>query len=186
MWFFLILWVQDVSVAQTEPINAKLFLHSGDSVELVDVKVKGIEPYFIELSVKSSTTLISLFRISRITKLKSNRDFEVLFNDGSRQRGQLNSFDLTGVLASNPIRNETYNIHNINRIHFISGSQLRSCVKGHYEKYTPHPFCPVCGQELELGPFEVPLPESVDQPRGNRFRLDSRDPSSTASPRRRQ
>ena len=51
-----------------------------------------------------------------------------------------------------------HNIRHIARAHIILGSQLRSCLKGHYEAYTPYPYCPACGDLLVIGPYPEEVP----------------------------
>jgi len=158
MWILMALLAFQTDDMDPEPVNASLFLENGDRVELVDVRMKDGSPYLLEFHKKGVTGFISLLRLSRISRL-SDREYELLFDDGHQEIGKLNSFTLTGHPVARPNEVEYHNIRHIKRIHIISGSQLRSCLKGHYERYTPHPYCPVCGDLLIIGPYPEELPE---------------------------
>jgi len=188
---------QEADTVEPEPLNAQIFLDSGEKIDLADVQVKSIDPYSFEFFTDGGSSIISLFRITRITRLTDSHKFEILFDSGEIQVGRINSVAILGttvnekdsavvntgdIAGAEPGQQKaTYNLHHIARVHILSGFQLRSCPKGHYEQYTPYPFCPVCGEELVLGHYGEDLPESDPAlPRYHRLRLDPRDPASTA------
>ena len=179
MWLLVLFLFQDPQTMEPEPINARLFLQSGDKLDLIDVKVKGSQPYVFEFYADGETSMISLLRVARITKLDTN-SFEVLLDDGTLMVGRITPMSLIGQDLADPKREPNfYDIYQLARVHIIAGSQLRSCFKGHYEEYTPHPFCPVCGNELAIGPY---MDDAPDGPQSrypfHQLRLNGRDPSS--------
>lgn len=194
MWTLIFcLLFQDPTMPEAEAINAQVYLPNGKLVEMVDIKIRGARPYEFELNTGGETRFVSLLRVVRMTRSEDNRTFEVMFDDGRILTGRINSFTMsgrpvvqkdtastaiTGNLEMNASDEEVVNILHVDRVHIISGNQLRACAEGHYEAYTPHPFCPVCGRELVIGPYA----EEVDYrlpalPRTHRLRLDPRDPS---------
>ncbi len=152
MLILFLLFVQDLQVMDPEPITAEVFLGKGDRVELVNVEIIGFNTYTFELTTNGETSFVSLFRVSRITK-KDHGAFEVLFDDGTVKVGRINTFTFGGRMVTHPDKETRYTINQVERVQFIAGSQLRSCFKGHYEKYTPYPYCPVCGDLLAIGPY---------------------------------
>jgi hypothetical protein len=159
LWFLImVLAIQDVESMKPEPVNAHIFLNTGERIELADARVKGSDPYMVEMRTEEGKIFVSLLRVTRITTLEARR-YEVVLDDGSTLMGSLDSFALEGHPVENPSEAESHNIRHIKRIHFILGNQLRSCLEGHYEAYTPHPFCPVCGKLLTIGPFPEGVPE---------------------------
>ena len=176
MWFLILIAFQDVELMRPEPINAYLVLDKGDRIELTDIQVKGAEPYTFQFHSGRETSFVSLFRVARITKTKDPKIYRILYDDGSIQEGRVNSFALTGHPISELDKNVFYNIREIKRVHFISGNQLRSCLKGHYEAHTPFPYCPVCGNLLTIGPFPEEVANEEDAlARDHLFRIDSRN-----------
>ena len=194
MWRLILLLVQDPQIMGPEPIQAVVWLVSGEKIELADVQVRGINPYSMEFHQKGASQFLSLFRLSRINRGKKSRDLEIHLDSGEILKGHLGTIAFTGI----PIGNQekaavvagesergtaklaTFNIHQIKRIHFLSGNQLRSCLNGHYEQYTPYSFCPVCGNELIIGHYPEEFPEKpVVQPKLHRLRLDPRTPTPT-------
>ena len=157
-----------------EPISAKLFLDSGRQVELADVKVKGPNPFHFQFNAEGYANLINLFRVARMTRLKDGR-FELLFTDGTRAQGRVGGFSFVGNPIDKPHDTAFYSIRHIKRIHMVAGSQLRSCQKGHYEDYTPYPYCPACGDLLDIGPEGDDLPDRIILTPSHALRLDSRE-----------
>ena len=158
MWMLIwILSFQDVESMKPESINAHLFLASGERIELADAQIKGPDPYALEMRTEEGKVFVSLLRITRIKTL-ADRKYEVTLDDGTQLQGRFDAFALVGHPVDNPTEALSHNIRHIDRVHFILGNQLRSCLEGHYEAYTPHPFCPVCGKLLNIGPF----PEGVE------------------------
>ena len=180
MLLIFLLLLQDPSPMAPEQINAVIFPASGREVDVVDIKIKGIEPYTFEFHTENETTLISLFRVARLSRLEERGRFEILLDSGDILEGRINSLAFTATPATDQARTEIYNLHHLQRIHFLSSNQLRACVRGHYERYTPYPYCPVCGLELLIGPYpeEPPDEEKVQAPT-HRLRLDPRDPTPT-------
>ncbi len=171
---------------EPERINGKIFLSSGKIIDLANIRIKGVEPYVFEFYSKGESSLVSILRVARITKMKDGKSYEVLFDNGEAVEGRIGALFLTGVpLGSKNEEDTFYDLSNLDRVHFILGNQLRSCFKGHYEEYTPYPYCPVCGNELAIGPYMDDLSgEDPAQLRYHLLRLDGRDPASTAPGRR--
>ena len=186
-WLIFCLW-QEPQVMAPEPLNAQIFLDSGERIDLAEIRIKGLEPFAFEFNAKGESFFISLYRVSRITRREDGRTFDVLLDSGELLTGGMRSIAFTGNVISDLTRQEDFNLHQIRRIQVLSGSQLRSCLKGHYELYTPYPFCPVCGDELVIGPFpeELPEEEKTVAPPLHRLRLDPRDPQPPATGTRRQ
>ncbi len=193
MLILLLLLYQDPAVMEPESINATVYLKSGDKLDLSDVSVKGIEPHSFQIYSEGETTFVNLFRVSRITRLEKPSMYEILFDSGEIQIGRVMTVSFTGKNvnkedAPNVAKDESLSDHqklslihlrDMERIHFISGNQLRACLQGHYEKYTPYPFCPVCGTELIIGPYPDSFPEQTPTlPAYHRLRLDPRNPTS--------
>ncbi len=160
MWMLVALMCFQSAEMEPESINGYVFLENGDRVELVDIRMKSGSPYLLEFHSKGVTSFISLLRLARITKV-DDRDYELLFDDGHKESGRINSFTLSGFPVASPDEIEYHNIRHIKRLHIISGAQLRSCLKGHYERFTPHPYCPVCGNLLSIGPYPEEVPETT-------------------------
>ena len=188
MLMLLFLVWQQSGIVEPESVNARIF-YDGNAMDLIDVKVKGVEPYTIEMRIDGETTLVNLYRISRIQRKPDSREFEVLFTDGEVKDVRISPIAFSGNPDSKTGKREAYLLHNLKRIHFMQGNQLRACLQGHYEHYTPYPYCPVCGNELVLGPYPEDLPEQPPTLPTHRLRLDTRDPSSvgrTTTSRRNQ
>jgi len=181
---------QEPSVFEPEPINAKITLQSGEMVEISEIRIRGNEPTTFELQVSGAREVFSIFRVSRIRRLEGRQRFEVLLDSGQKIEGTLGSLTFVGyevvekdtpVVTAGSARTEDrqatrVELSDVARIHFVVGFQLRSCQEGHYEQYTPYPFCPVCGRELVLGPYGEDLPEQVLPPAPfYRLRLSPRD-----------
>lgn len=187
MWcLMLVLCWQDPQTMEPERINGKIFLRSGKIIDLANIRIKGVEPYVFEFYAKGESSLVSILRVARITKMKDGKSYEVLFDSGEKLVGRIGSLSLIGVpIGSKNEKDTFFALNNLDRVHFILGNQLRACFKGHYEEYTPYPFCPVCGNELAIGPYmEDESGKDPAQPRYHLLRLDARDPSSTAPGRR--
>ena len=138
---------------EPDSINATIFLQNGKKVEVADIRIRDIYPHSFELEANGATTRVDLFRVVQISAISKSREVEILLNDGTKLSGRVPPFDLTGKPVEDPEEVMQYQIRRIERIHFVSGAQLRSCANGHYEKRTPYPFCPVCGNLLNLGPY---------------------------------
>ena len=192
MLILLLILAQEPSAFEPDPINAQVYLKSGEKLEVAEIRLRGNEPTTFELKVNGAREIVSVFRVSRITRLEGRQQFEVLLDSGETLRGALDSLTFVGlevVERDTPtVTNGTVrtgerqqvrvDLSNVVRIHFAAGFQLRSCGEGHYEQYTPHPFCPVCGQELELGPYSEQIPDRVEPPPPYfRLRLSPRDPT---------
>ena len=175
----LLLAFQEHESGDLESINARLFLDR-EQIDLTDVRIKGIEPYTFEFHSGRSSTLTSLMRVSKISRNADGRNFDILFTNGEKKTGRIKSIAFTGNADNKTGKRQVFYLLNIERIHFIHGDQLRSCATGHYEHFTPYPFCPVCGNELQIGAYEEPPPQEASQPPLNRLRQDGRDPSSTS------
>ena len=160
---------------EPDPINAQIFLTNGRRMELVDVQIRGQDPYSFNFHEDNGYSFISLLRLKRMTRLDASR-YELLFDDGSKRIGRISSFNIAG--KSNDDRGElqTHNIRVVARMHIIAGPQLRSCIQGHYEKHTPYPYCPVCGQLLQIGPTDQQRGDvQISVPRHHLLRSDPRD-----------
>jgi hypothetical protein len=184
MWLILLLCFSPQEDLQITPesVNAQVFFQ-GRQLDLIDVRIKGVESYAFEFYVDGSSTQVSLFRVARITRQPDSNDFAVLFDNGETKVGRIRSISFSGNPDAETGKREIYHLNHLERIHFIHGNQLRSCAQGHFESYTPHPFCPICGNELAIGPYEEDQPEVQPQPPIHRLRLDSRDPSNSATRR---
>jgi len=193
MLILLLLLYQDPAVMDPEFINATIYTRAGDQIDLSDVRVKGIDAHSFQIYSGGETTFINLFRVSRITRLEKPSTYEILFDSGEVLVGRVMTVSFTGknankqdaptVAANEPLSEDQkltlVHLRDLERIHFISGNQLRACLQGHYEKYTPYPFCPVCGNELIIGPYPDSFPEQAPTlPAYHRLRLDPRNPGS--------
>ncbi|MDJ0834988.1 MAG: hypothetical protein QNK37_00645 [Acidobacteriota bacterium] len=192
LMLLLFLW-QEPEI-EPESVNARVFLDSGEVVELTDFRLKGIEPHAFEFRDKDEQYFLSIFRIAQVRRLDRRGNFEILLDSGEKKTGKITAVNIigAGIKKEDKKRVVTGDIEavddtdqvmimlsRVQRIHFISGFQLRACVDGHYEQYTPYPFCPVCGKELQIGPHREDPPEvSPTLPPFYRLRLDPRNPSS--------
>ena len=184
MWLILLCLLQNPGF-EVHPINARLTMPSGKVVEMVDVRIKGIEPYTFEFQTNEGTSLVSLLEVARIARIEDSHQFEITFLTGQRQRGRIKSLGFTAERIIGEDINRTIYLFHIDRIQLVSGAQIRSCAEGHYEEYTPYLFCPVCGRELELGPeFDEEVEPGRSLGSEHRLRLDPRDPVNPASGRR--
>ena len=176
-WIIWFLIVQEAVGSKPAPLNAQVITDAGERLDLVDVQIKGFEPYAFEFYADGQTEFVSVFRVMRITRIKDANRYEVLFDTGETKIGQIKTFSLQAAGIIPPQNFDTLHLHHLERIQFISGEQLRSCPKGHFEEMTPYPHCPICGGLLDLGGFE----ENEDKPRAlpqtHRLRLDPRNPS---------
>lgn len=170
------LFAQEAVGAKPAPLNAQVEFENGDRLDLVDVTIKGFEPYTFEFYADGQTEFISLFRVVRITRIKDANRHEVLFDTGEKKVGQVKTFSLAVADTIPPQNFETVHLHHLRRVQFISGEQLRSCHKGHFEERTPHPHCPVCGDLLDLGTYEDNQEQLRALPKTHRLRLDGRNP----------
>ena len=178
----LCLLAQDTVTFTPETINAQLFI-DGKQLDLTDVRIKGVQPYAFEFRTGDGSSLISLYQVARISRVPDGRDYKILFLSGEEKEGRIRSFSITANPDINSGKRQSWLLQNIERIHLVQGKQLRSCAQGHYEELTPYPYCPVCGNELELGPYhELEQAQPSVWP-FNTLRQDSRDPSSTATRR---
>ena len=150
MWLLMLclFWGDDGENYEPDPINAQLILANGDRIELVDVRIRGQDAYSFNFHEENGYTFINLLRVKRITRLDASR-YELLMDDGSKRVG-----DIQGKGSDEKAELQTHNIRAVDRIHIVSGAQLRSCLQDHYEERTPHPYCPVCGNLLQFGPFD--------------------------------
>lgn len=173
--------------------NALVYMRSGEVIEAAAVRVQGAEDEHFELKLERDTVLVSIFRIARIRHLK-DRKYEITYDSGEVEVGELRAITFEGqAIAEDSTPTVTigdigdhigkdlirFPVRQIDRIHFVNGRQLRSCEQGHYERYTPYPFCPVCGRELLLGPYTpMETEEERRAPANFRLRVNPRDPSS--------
>lgn len=179
LMLLLLLAFQDEEAFMPETINAQLFV-DGQRLDLIDVRVKGIQPYTFEFRSSKSTQLVNLFQVASITRIPESRDYRILFLDGQEATGRIRSLSLTANPSETTGKRQSWLLQNVTRVHFVQGKQLRSCAKGHYEAFTPYPYCPVCGDALAMGPYhELKDSEPAVYPL-NTLRQDSRDPSATA------
>jgi len=172
--FFLLM--QNQQFLGLEPLNAILFLPNGKTVEVVDIKIKGADPYAFEFRAEGESAFVSLYRVTRITRLEDGKTFELMFDNGRKRRGQISSFFFTGREVARPDDEIRYSVYDLARVHLILGEQLKHCANGDYEDYTPFVFCPVCGRELGLG---IPDEDYLGKPRPtaplHRLRVDPRE-----------
>ena len=193
MLILLCLLAQEASQFRPDPINAQVYLRSGDKIEVADIRVRGTEKTSFELERGRSREHVSIYRVSTITRKEGRRNFEVLLDSGEVLKGEIPPITLigkaviaddtptvvTGTLSEREPDTVRVELSDVVRIHFVGGFQLRACQEGHYEQYTPYPFCPVCGRELNLGPYQEDLPERLETPLPFfRLRLDPRSPGS--------
>ena len=184
---------QDPDVMDPEPINARVFLRNGEVIDVGDIKVKGADPLSFVFKVGSDSFFVNILELNRMRKLDDRGKFELLFTSGELKTGVIRalSFEaspvkrqdknvvVTGSLTQERVKLIKLNLYELDRIHFIGGNQLRACTEGHYEQYTPYPFCPVCGRKLLIGPYPDEFPERRQSlPAYHRIRLDPRSPSS--------
>lgn len=180
MLMLLLLLLQDDSAFTPETINAQIF-HNGRRFDLVDVRIKGVQPYTFELRGKKSAHLVNLFLVTRIERLPNSQDFRVSFQTEEVLQGRIHALSFTGNPDAESGKRQSYQLSQVKRIHFVHGRQLRCCVQGHYEQFTAYPFCPVCGNPLQMGPYaELPKGVAPLLPY-HTLRLDSRDPANSAS-----
>lgn len=173
MYFLL---AQEAIGSKPAPLNAQVIMENGERLDLVDVSIKGFEPYSFEFYSEGQTEFLSIFRVVRITKVKGANRHEILFDTGEKKVGQVKDFSLFAAGVIPPQNFDTFHLHHLKRIQFISGEQLRSCAKGHFEERTPHPHCPICGDLLDLGTYEDNEEKRRALPKVHRLRLDSRNP----------
>lgn len=167
---------QEAIGSKPAPLNAQVEFENGLQLDLVDIEIKGFEPYAFEFYADGQTEFISLFRVVRITRVEKVNRHEVLFDTGEKKIGQIKNFSLQAASTIPPQNFSTIHLHHLKRLQLISGEQLRSCNKGHYEERTPHPHCPICGGLLDLGAFEDNEEKKVALPKTHRLRLDPRKP----------
>jgi len=182
-WVMLFWLAQEAVGSKPAPLNAQVIMDTGERLDLVDVQIKGFEPYSFEFYAQGQTEFVSIFRVMRITKLEATNRYEVLFDTGEQKVGQIKSFSLAAAGIIPPQNFDTFHLHHLKRIQFISGEQLRSCPKGHFEERTPHPHCPICGMVLDLGGFEDNEEKQRALPQTHRLRLDSRSPGTSRARR---
>lgn len=173
------LFLQETTAFTPDTVNAVIYT-DGQVKDVVDIRIKGVQPYAFEFSGKDGeTNIINIFNISRISRMADSKDFKILFLSGEEKQGRISSLSFTGNRDENGTQMEVFRLHRIDRVHFMQGKQLRSCEQGHYEAFTPYPYCPMCGNVLALGPYEEQERERAVLP-SNTLRLDGRDPASTA------
>lgn len=177
LMFICFFMAQEAVGAKPTPLNAQVISENGERLDLVDVSIKGFEPYSFEFHSDGQTEFISVFRVVRITRLQERHRHEVLFDTGERKIGRIKSFSLAFAGVIPPQNFDSVYLHHLQRIQFISGEQLRSCQSGHFEERTPHPHCPVCGDVLDLGAYEDNEERQYALPKIHRLRLDARKPS---------
>jgi len=187
----LCLLAQEASAFKPEPINAQVYLRSGDKLEIADIRVRGTEKTSFELRTGRVRQVVNIYRVSRIVRKEGRRNYEVLLDSGEVLEGEIPPISfigkavvadetptvVTGSISEKEPDTVRVEISDVMRVHFVGGFQLRACQEGHYEQYTPYPFCPVCGRELNLGPFQEDIPEGPEMPIPfYRLRLDPRNP----------
>ncbi len=177
MWLILFAALaQNQQFLQLESLNARIFLADGVQEDVVDLRIKGVEPYEFEFRSGGESSFVSLYRITRIAKLKDGKTFEIMFDNGQKQRGQIKSFYFSARGLSELDDEKRYSIYDIERVHLILGSQLKSCQNGDYEEYTPYVYCPICGRALDLGiANEDYLGKPRPTPPFHRLRVDPRE-----------
>ncbi|CAM2066789.1 hypothetical protein SCOR_15525 [Sulfidibacter corallicola] len=185
MWLILCLFLwQDGSATGEDsgirPINAQVYLPNGEKLDMVNVRLRGLNPYEFEVQGQGGSSFVSLYRILRIQRQKDGRKFELWFDTGERQVVTIKNIVFQADRTIGGDESKYLALYHTARLHFISGSQMRHCRLGHYEVHTPYPFCPVCGQELALGSYEEELDEEERpaNPQIHRWRLDPRNPAS--------
>lgn len=149
----LLLWQQDGESIdeKIQPINARVFRENGRQFELLDVRLRGGKDYAFSFESGGVTRFISLLDVVSLYKLSGN-SYRVTFADGSSEEGTVRKLTFTGTHAAEG-KQVLVDLHQLARIHLVSGEQLRSCPNGHYERRTPYLFCPICGSRLETGRF---------------------------------
>lgn len=162
------------------PLNGRIYLIVGKSFEIVDMRIKGPNPFKFEFHQQGRSEFVSLFRVLRIRRVEDGRRYEILFDNGDKEIGSISGITFEGASTVGGDEVPSVVLGQVERVLFFHGEQLRSCARGHYEKKTPYPYCPVCGNELLLGPYEE-LPEPVAEPQIHRLRVDPRNPSSGAT-----
>lgn len=173
------LLAQETTAFTPDTVNAVIYV-DGQGKDVVDIRIKGVQPYAFEFRADDGeTNIINIFNISRISKVPDSRDYRILFLSGEEKQGRISSISFTGNRNEDDSQMDIFQIHRVERVHFMQGKQLRSCEQGHYEDYTPYPYCPMCGNALALGPYEQ-LEEARQVSPNNALRLDGRDPANTA------
>lgn len=177
MLMMLFLLQDDASAYET--INAQIFV-DGERLDVVDIRVKGAQPYNFEVYSAGEVELVSLHEVAMIAPDPDSSQFIIDFLNGTQQRGRINALSFSAAVDTESGQRISWLLQNVERIHFVQGRQIRSCPQGHYEEYTINAFCPVCGQELNIGAHTEPEEKEPGLSPLNGLRLDSRDPSSSA------
>lgn len=174
--FFVLM--QTSEMRELEPINATVFLDSGETREIIDFKIQGPDPYLFTFSMDGYTDFVSLHRVTRIKSTERHGHYIVTHESGEVMEGQIGWITFTGKDAAHPTQQVFISMRHVDRVHIISGSQLRSCDNCGYQDYTPYTYCPVCGAVLSFGEHQEDEPEEEEAPPpDHRQRLDPRDPT---------
>lgn len=158
--------------------NAQAYLPGGEKLELINVRLRGINAGSFEIQTKKGHQILGMAAVLRIKKLEEQGRFEVWLDNGEILHGKIKNIVFESEKTIGGDEATYVMLYHLDRIHFISGSPLRHCLAGHYEKNTPYPFCPMCGAELQLGGFDEEEPERGANPQWHRWRLDPRNPTS--------
>ena len=168
-------WLLQGDLADLEPMRATIFTTGGERLELYHFHVTGPDPHAFALELGGGVEFIPLIKVHRITARLGEKLYDVVLETGEQLRGHISAISFGGTNPERPGEPFSISIRRIERIHIIAGKQLRSCASCGYEAATDHPYCPVCGGLLELGPFHV-QPEAPSPPAPvYRYRLDQRD-----------
>ena len=147
--------------AGPNPINARIFFLDGHTLNLTNITIRDTRPFTFEFEADGVLAFVELGEISRIRNLEDGIYYQLSYMDGRVVKGKIRSIFFSGTPMNDPSKTLSYNLTLMERVHFVSGSPLRSCATGHYERNTPHSFCPVCGKLLDMGTF---VEETRDQP----------------------
>ncbi|CAM2007848.1 hypothetical protein [Acanthopleuribacter pedis] len=184
MWLMLLcVWLQQPSVqvgTEVDTTNAQIFLRSGERIEMINVRLRGINAGSFEIQTKENHQILSLASILRIKKIGNETGrFEVWLDNGDILKGKIRNVAFESDKTIGGTGAVYLMLYNLDRIHFISASPMRHCLTGHYEKNTPYPFCPICGAELQFGTYEdEEKKERYPNPQFHQWRLDPRNPTS--------
>jgi len=172
--------LQEVNLLNPGPLHAVVLVgeskYEEKTLNVVDLKVKGPDPYHLTLELKDHTEFMPLFRIIKIKKHpRQSFWFYITLDSLEVLEARIQPVTFSATEVDGDGSEIHIRLRELQSMVISGESMMKSCPNCEYEVNTIYWFCPRCGADLQLGTLEENEQQEPRQMPLIRYRVQSHE-----------